>query len=194
MPRALNHILPFIIAALSICLLSSSGISQQPPTVQLPAPPPMRFVTRGDRSQLDSAKESKARVRLTMELAAAQLSRMEQLTNEKEFDHASEVLGNYLGLIEDVKTFLGGLAPDKNATRDLYRHLDITLRAQIPRLTVMRRETPSEYAVHIKSAEEFIRDTRSSALDGFYGHTVLRPDIEKKADAAKDRPEETKRP
>jgi len=195
MPRALSHTQLFL-PLISICLLASSSIGQQPRSAQLPAPPPMRFVTRADRSQLNATKESKARVRLTMDLAAEQLSRMEGLTAEKKFDEASEALGNYLGLIEDVKAFLGGLVQDKNATRDLYRHLDISLRAQIPRLAVLRRATPSDYAIHIKAAEEFIRDTRSEALEAFYGHTVLRPgaNVEKKADATKNSPEENKRP
>jgi hypothetical protein len=99
---------------------------------------------------------------------------MEQLTSEKSFPEASEVLGNYLGLIEDAMHFVATMTRDKNSTRDLYRKLDIALRAQIPRLAVMRRETPADYSIHLKTAEEFVRSTRSDALDSFYGHTVLR--------------------
>ena len=154
----------------------------------------MRFVTRDDRSQLATTKDMKGRVRLTIELAEARLTRMEDLTSQKKFEQASEELGNYLGLIEDVMRLIGGMPRDKNSTRDLYRRLDIALRAQIPRLAVMRRDTPSEYATHLKSGEEFARNMRTEALESFYGHTVLREDPQKKADANKTTPQDNKRP
>jgi hypothetical protein len=156
----------------------------------------MRFVARDDRAQLASTRDSKARVRLTMELADVRLARTEALTSEKQFEQASEALGNYLGLIEDVMHFIGNLVQDRGSTRDLYRRVDIALRAQIPRLAVMRRVTPAEYALHIKVAEEFARNMRSEALDSFYGYSILRenPKPETKADATKDPARDNKRP
>jgi hypothetical protein len=176
------------------CPLLSCDTFAQPSMPQLPTPPPMRSVAREDRSQLTTAKDAKARVRLTIELAEARLTHMESLTSHKEFEKASEVLGTYLGLIEDAMRFIGGMPQEKNSTRDLYRRLDIALRAQIPRLAVMRRDTPSDYAIHLKTAEEFARNTRTEALESFYGNTVLREDPEKKADANKANPQDNKRP
>lgn len=156
----------------------------------------MRFVVRDDRSQLTAAKDAKSRLRLTLELAETRLGKVETLTAVKQFEQASEALGNYLGLIEDAKRFIGSLMQDKNSTRDLYRRLDIALRAHIPRLAVMRRDTPADYAIHIKAAEEFARNTRTEALESFYGHTVLREDAnaEKKSGANKNTPQDNKRP
>lgn len=174
--------------------LLSFEICAQPLTPQLPTPPPMRFVARDDRSQLTTTRDAKARVKLTIELAEARLVNMEALTSRKEFEKASEALGAYLGLIEDAMRFIGGMPREKNSTRDLYRRLDIALRAQIPRLAVMRRDTPSDYAIHLKTAEEFARTARTEALESFYGHTVLREDPEKKADANKATPQDKQRP
>jgi hypothetical protein len=155
----------------------------------------MRFVPRDDRSQLTEAKDAKMRVRLSLELADARLARIEELTSQKQFEQASEALGNYLGLIEDAKHFIGSLIQDKNSTRDLYRRVDIALRAHIPRLVVARRATPNDYAVHIKTAEEFARNTRSEVLESFYGNTVLRETgADNKAGANKSSPQENKRP
>lgn len=174
--------------------LLSFEVFAQPLTPQLPTPPPMRVVAREDKSQLTTTRDAKARVKLTIELADARLAHMEALTSRKEFEKASEVLGTYLGLIEDAMLFIGGMPREKNSTRDHYRRLDIALRAQIPRLAVMRRDTPSDYAIHLKTAEEYARDTRTEALESFYGHTVLREDPEKKADANKATPQDNKRP
>jgi hypothetical protein len=184
-----------LLLAISICFLAATTYAQ-PRTPQLPTPPPMRFVTRDDRSQLTTTSDSKARVRLTIELSDARLARTEALTSEKQFEMASEALGNYLGLIEDVMHFIGNLVQDRGSTRDLYRRVDISLRAQIPRLAVMRRITPAEYATHIKVAEEFARNMRTEALDSFYGYSILRenPRPETKADAAKDPARDNKRP
>lgn len=154
----------------------------------------MRFVARDDRTQITSSKDPKNRVKLTIELADARLTHMEALTSHKKFEDAAEILGNYIGLIEDAMRFIGEMPRDKNSTRDLYRRLDIALRAQIPRLAVMRRDTPSDYAIHLKSAEEYARNTRSEALESFYGHTVLREPPDRKADANKATPQDNKRP
>lgn len=155
----------------------------------------MRFVSPAERAQLNASKDPKSRVRATIDLAADHLTRAEDLTSQKKFEPASEELGSYLGLIDDAMAFISSLAREKGSTRDLYRHLDIALRGHIPRLAVMRRTTPAEYAGNIKAAEEYVRDKRSEALDSFYGHTVLRGDLgnEKKPEKTKE-PEENKRP
>ena len=156
----------------------------------------MRFVSRDERSQLTATKDSKARLRATIELAEIHLGRAEESTLLKRFDQASEEVGRYLGLIDDARVVLGALDRNKNSTRDLYRRFDIALRAHVPRLAVLRRTTPADYAGHIKAAEEFARDARTEALDSFYGHSVLREDAgaQKKPEQIKDPPEVNKRP
>ena len=156
----------------------------------------MRFVSRAEREQLNAARDPKARVRTTIDLAEDHLDRAEYYTTEKKFVQASEELGGYLGLIDNALGFIGDLARDKGSTRDLYRHLDIALRAHIPRIAVMRRSTPAEHAGNLKAVEEYARDTRADVLEAFYGHTVLRGDAEsqKKRDKRRNLPEENKRP
>lgn len=156
----------------------------------------MRFVSREERSQLTAARDPKTRLRTSIDLALNRLTRVEDFTSQKKFDQASEELGGYLGLIDDVRIFCGGMNRDKGSTRDLYRKLEIALRQQIPRLAVVRRTTPAAYAGHFKAAEEYVRETRSDALDSFYGHSVLREDANggKKPEEDKDSPEGTKRP
>lgn len=156
----------------------------------------MRFVTRAEREQLNAARDPKARVRTTIDLAAEHLTHAEYYTGEKKFVQAAEELGGYLGLIDNAVGFIGDQAREKSGTRDLYKHLDIALRAHIPRIAVMRRSTPAEYAGNLKGVEEYARDTRADVLDEFYGHTVLRgdPEYQKKTDKTKNQPDENKHP
>jgi len=162
----------------------------------MPAPPPMRFVSRPERSQLDAARDPKARLRATITLAEDHLARVEDFTSQRKFNEAAGELGLYLGLVGDLRAFIATLVRDKGSTRDLYRHFEIAVRPHIPRLAVLRRTTPASYAINIKDAEEYIKDTRSEALDSFYGHSVLRePEMpEKKSEGPKDQPNGIKRP
>lgn len=196
MTISLSHGWMSLTPGIVVCVLSLSNFAQQPRSPQLPAPPPMRFISPDERSQLTAAKDSKSRIRTTIDLAASRLTRTEEFTSQKKFAQASEELGGYLGLIDNVRAFLVGMNRDKGSTRDLYRHLEIHLRAHIPRLAVIRRTTPAEYAGNIKSAEEYVRDARSEALDSFYGHSVLPDDAggAKKPEGPKDSPEGSKRP
>lgn len=200
MPISLHHgsrFLTPVIAFGALALSVMNAVAQQPRSPRMPAPPPMRFVSREERSQLTAARDPKDRLHTTIELARNRLTRIEDFTSQKKFDQALEELGAYLGLIDDVRAFCGGMVRDKGSTRDLYRKLDIELRAQIPRLAVVRRTTPAAYAIHLKAAEEYVRETRSDALDSFYGHSVLREDSssgDKKPEKSKQPPEGVKRP
>lgn len=134
----------------------------------------MHLVNRTDRSELDSNKDPKARLRATVSLAEDHLKRAESLTDQRKYNEALSELGCYLGLIDDLRTFIASMNRDKGSTRDLYRHFEYSVRLHIARIAVMRRTTPADYALHLKDAEEYIKDARSEALDSFYGHTVLR--------------------
>jgi hypothetical protein len=177
----------FLAQVLAVCSFSNGLMAQQPLVPQLPTPPPMRFVSHDERSQISAAKDPKARLRVTIELAETHLFRAEGFTGQKIYDQASAEVGCYLGLIENARQMLASLTRDKNSTRDLNRRFDIALRSQVPRLAVMRRTTPAAYAVHLKTAEDFARDTRTEALESFYGESVLREDTDgdKKPDTSK---------
>jgi hypothetical protein len=170
-----------LLQVIAACALATSTPAQQPQLPHLPAPPPMHFVSKSERSQLDGTRDGKARLRETMALAEVRLTRAEQMTNDKNFTEALGDLGGYLGLIGDLRDYFAKLDQGKNSTRDLYRHFEMQVRAHIPRLAVIQRTTPAAYVRNIKDAEEFIKDTRSEALDSFYGHSVLREPPPEKA-------------
>ena len=179
---------------IATCGLATCALGQPAQGPRLPAPPPMRFVSRTERSQLDAAKDPKSRLRSTIKLAEDRLVRAESLTTQKAYEEASVELGGYLGLIGDLRAFIATLEHDKGSTRDMYRHLEISVRPHIPRLAVMRRSTPASYALHLKDAEEYIKDTRAEALDSFYGHSVLREPAPEKSPTPKASPDAIKRP
>lgn len=164
----------------------------QPQPTPLTAPPPLKVILKEERAQLDQTKDQKDRLKLTIDLAVSHLTKAEQLTNQTEYEKAQEEVGMYHALIENSLEFLGALKRDSGKTRDLYKRLELALRAQGPRLTAMRRVTPIEFAVWIKKVEDFARDGRTEALNSFYGHTVLRE--QKPAEKPEDKPKESPTP
>jgi hypothetical protein len=177
-----------------VCLPSVMAQEPQPQPTPLTAPPPLKLIPKEEQLQLDQAKDTKQRLRLTIELAGAHLTRAEQLTNQSNFEAASTEVGTYHALIENALDELSRLKQDRDKTRDLYKRLEMALRSDGPRLTAMRRITPLEFAVWIKKVEDFARAGRTEALNSFYGHTVVREPQKKTTEKPEEKPKETPTP
>ncbi len=159
---------------LLISVMNAVASAQEPQRTPDSAPPPLKTISRVERSQIDEADDSKARVKITLTLAETHLANAEARTTQNDFANASAAIGRYGALIEDVFDFLKTHKAESNKTRDLYKRVELALRAHGPRLTAMRRGTPAEYSVWIKEIEDFARNGRTEALNSFYGHTVFR--------------------
>jgi hypothetical protein len=163
------------LCALTGCIISIAPATQgQDKGLQfLPAPPPLKSVSRNERTELDGARDTKMRVRATIEMADARLTRAEQLTAGQQYDAACEQLGSYQGLIENLLTFLNDREPKKNKIRDILKRFEMALRAQSPRIEAIRRVTPSEQAVNVKAILDFSYRARTEALNSFFGDAII---------------------
>lgn len=186
--KKLETVLMLFAAIAVTAFMSMEARGQVTAGLPLPAPPPLRLVPRDERSQLDAARDIKARMRLSVELAEARLVRAEQMTLSQQYESASRELGIYQGILDDALRFLKAQREQKKL-RDTYKRFEITLRAHAMRLETMRRTTPSEYAVNIKTITEYTKNLRGAALNGFYGDNVIRDDTNDEAEKA---PEEGK--
>ena len=169
---------------------------EKPAPVQLPAAPPLKVLSKEERTQLQGARDEKARIRRTLEFTALRLQRAQELATKQKYDSALSELGGYLALLDDALDFLSKLNHESKKARDLYKQIELALREDAPRLTVMRRDTPLEYAVRIKEVEERAREGRTEALNAFYGQTVMREARPKKPeeDKPKDNPSKPEEP
>ena len=167
------------VTLLFIAVFAPAANAQDLHPVDQTAPPPMKIITRAERSQIEQAKDEKARVKLTIELAETHLTNVEMQTSQQQFGGAAAEAGMYWALIEDVLSFMKKVERDSNRKRDLYKRVELALRSHGPRWSTVRHSTPAEYAVWIKEIEEFARNGRTEALNSFYGHTVIRDDSRK---------------
>jgi len=166
-------------------------LGQDPQITQLNAPPPIKAIPKEERTQIEDAKDPKNRLKITIDLSDTHLGLAEKYTQQPNYEAASREVGMYHALIENALNFLASLKRESNKTRDLYKRLEMSLRADGPRLTSMRRTTPLEFAVRIKEVEDFAREGRTEALNSFYGHTVVRDDktdVEKPIEKPKESP------
>jgi hypothetical protein len=155
---------------------------QEPRVQDQTAPPPLKIITRAERSQLNGSKDAKARVKTTLELADTHLANAENHTSQRDYDIAAAEAGMYWALVEDAFSFMKTMDRDSNRRRDLYKRLELALRAHAPRLSTIRRSTPAEHAVWIREIEDFARKGRTEALNSFYGNTVIHDSPQKPAD------------
>ena len=174
----------FLLVTLSVAVLGG----QEPRAQEQTAPPPLKIITRQERSQLDESKDPKSRMKITLEFAETHLTNAEHHTSRHEYDSAAAEAGMYWALVENALTFMKTIERDSNRKRDLYKRLELSLRAHGPRLTLMRRTTPAEYSVWIKEIEDFARKGRTEALNSFYGNTVVRDNPPKPRDLKGSKP------
>ena len=171
------------IVLLFVALFVPAANAQNAKQLDQTAPPPAKVITREERSQLNQSKDEKARIKLSIELAETHLANCESHTTQQQYEGAAAESGMYWALIEDALGFMKTVDRKGNKRRDLYKRLELALRAHGPRWAYIRRSTPAEYAVWIKEIEEFARNGRTEALNSFYDNTVIRGGSEKSSDA-----------
>jgi hypothetical protein len=165
----------FALACTLACLLCAAKQTraQTADASEEAAPPPMKYIPPAERAMLFETHDAKARTRLSLELAETRLLRAAQYTSVEQFDSAAAELGIYQAIVEDAVRFLYQFARTDNRTRDLYKRLDLTLRAHGPRIETIRRSTPYEDAFNVRAAYDAMRRARTAALNAFYGDTVM---------------------
>lgn len=165
----------FVVACAAFCAGEARAQGPVAPTDEKdPAPPPMKFIPGETRARLANEKDIKARTRLSLELAEARLSSAEAHTQAERYDAAGAELGIYQALISDAVNFIQKTGRRDNKARDNFKRIDLALRQHTTRIEKLRRNTPAQSAVHVQAALDFVRQSRTDALESFYGDTVLR--------------------
>ena len=165
--RSLSSRALFVVALFALACgeaLAQEAAAQKQQMDGVPsAPPPMRYMPEDVRRRLEAERDPKARTRLA------------EQANADRFEAATGELGVYEAVVDDAIHFLKDSNPGRasNRTRDLLKRVEMTLREHVPRLETIRRMLPSQHAVYLKDAIEFVREERDAALNSFYDDTVI---------------------
>ena len=137
-------------------------------------PPPMRYLPDDVRSRLEAQSDPKDRTRLAMLICEERLTLAAQHADQDRFVAATGEVGVYEAVVEDTLRFLHKPGRADNKLRDIFKRVEITLRSHVTRLESIRRALPSQHAVYLKDAIDFVRDRRDVALGAFYSDSVIR--------------------
>lgn len=167
--------------AVMLCMIGAGAGLLPPPChaqeraelEEMEAPPPMKYVPQAERTRLAAIRDTKARTRLSLTLIEERLETAERLTTSRQFGGAAAELGIYQALITEALDYLRTASSTGNRNRDLYKLMDLTLRAQCSRIDAMRRVTPFESATNVRAAYEHVESARAAALNAFYGEQVV---------------------
>jgi hypothetical protein len=182
-----------LVAFLSLsCVEAVAQTGAAMPLQEDAAAPPMRHIPDTLRKQLAEEHDLKSRTRLSLELADATIARSAECVASERFEQATGELGIYEAIVADVIRFVNSSGPVKNKQRDLFKRIEMALRAHVPRLETIRRSLPARHAVYVRTTIEFVQEQRDSALNAFYDDTVI-PDARPSGDKppASERAKET---
>lgn len=151
------------------------------------APPPVRRITAEEQTQLDGAKDFRARARTILELAAQRLTDAEQATDTDNFIRASQNIGAYQFLLDTAAALTRDDSQAGGRARETFKFLEKNLRPQLARVEALRRRTPSAYGVHLAATAELVRRVRTQALNRFFGTDYLE-DVPDRGRQAEEKP------
>ena len=137
------------------------------------APPPLKIITKEERTKLDAEVDLKTRTKLAVELMKSRIDTAEKLNTSGDFDALFRELGDFRGLLDYSLAFLQRENAKDNKSLDNYKRLEISLRAVTPRIETIRRDLPVQYEEYVRELLIYIRDARSKASEPLFGNTVL---------------------
>ncbi len=134
--------------------------------------PPLKFMSVGERKQLDAESDIKDRTRLALDLMDTRLTNAEAKFAEADYEQMYKELGSFNALMDDMLQFL-----DRQLRRvrrgkvlDSYKRFEIGLRRLAPRIQLLRRELPIKYDPYVKDLVRYVRDAREQAVEPFFGN------------------------
>lgn len=138
-----------------------------------PAPPPLRTITKEERTSLESQSNTKARTQLALAYMNGHLAAAEALNSRQDYDAMFRELGGFQGLLDNTLLYL--IAADRKNSKvlDNLKRFEISLRGFMPRLEAIHRELPFRYEDYVRRLVAFVRNARTKALDPMFADTVV---------------------
>ncbi|MBC7901183.1 MAG: hypothetical protein H7070_14150 [Saprospiraceae bacterium] len=164
----------FALPVVLIFIFSTSSIlSQEIPPDDI-APPPIKQLSKTEKSQLDAEDEVKKRTKLALDLMDLRLKKAEELHSRQEFPEMFLELGGFHGLMDNTLEFLNrSVRSEGGKVLNNFKRLEIGLRMFTPRLEIIRRDLPQRFEFYPRNLIKYLRDARSKAIEPFFGNTVI---------------------
>ncbi len=137
------------------------------------APPPLKILTKDERTQLNAETDVKKRTRLTLELMEARIKQAEIFAGQNDYDAMFLQLGSFHGLMDNALDYLNGRNISRGKALDNLKRLEMALRKFRPRLELIRQDLSPRYEHYVYNLIKYVRDARTRAIEPLFGDTVV---------------------
>ncbi len=138
------------------------------------APPPLKIVSKEETRQLNAETDIKKRTKLALDLMEIRLKKAETLNSQQQYTEMFDELGGFHALMDKILEFLDGKDNGGGKILNNFKRVEITLRAFLPRLELIRRDLPARFEFYVRDLAKNVRRARSKAIEPFFGNTVVK--------------------
>jgi len=155
------------------CLLLTVFAQTEEPLDEIIAPPPLKVLSKTEKSQIAAVKNIKDHTRLALELMEVRLLNAEGFSTKEQYREMFDELGGFHALVDDTLDFLKRNNNDSSRVLNNFKRIELSLRKYITRLELIRRELPTKYERYVRELTKHIRDARTAAVEPLFNDSVV---------------------
>ncbi len=138
------------------------------------APPPLKIVSKEETRQINAETDIKKRTKLALDLMEIRLKKAEELNSQERYSEMFDELGGFHALVDKTLDFLDRNDNGGGKVLNNFKRVEISLRAFLPRLELIRRDLPEKYEFYVRDLAKSVRKARARAIEPFFGDTVVK--------------------
>ncbi len=162
-----------ILLATAVVLLSFESRAGAQSITDDVAPPPLKVVSKEERTQLGAVTDVKKHTQLALDLMSSRLKQAETFQAQENLDEMYKQLGGFHGLMDHTLDFLDKSDRDSRKVLYNYKRFEMGLRQFRPRLELMRRDVPIRYEPYVRHLIGYLREARTKAIEPLYSDSVV---------------------
>ncbi len=164
----------FFLLLAAFCLLpANAAFAQDDDSWRETAPPPLKILSKAEKTQLEGVTDVKQRTKLGLELMDARLLKAEEYNSKEQFPEMFLELGSFHALVDDTLEFLDDNNNNGGKVLNNFKRIELSLRKYINRLELIRRDLPIKYELYVRKLVGRIRDARTRAVEPLFDDTVV---------------------
>ncbi len=136
-------------------------------------PPPLKIVSKAEKSLLAAEADISDRTKLSLTLMENRLKKAENYYAAESFGDMFGELGGFNALIDEALGFLNRRDDGRGKVLNNFKRLEINLRRFIPRIELIRRELPARYEPYVRRLIKTVRAARSKAVEPLFDNSVV---------------------
>ncbi|MBS1792255.1 MAG: hypothetical protein JSS81_00290 [Acidobacteria bacterium] len=143
---------------------------EDPPNAALP---PVKVISKDEKSALDAEGDVKQHTKLAIELMEARLKKAETLSNEEAFNAMFNELGGFHALMDDTLKYLDKNDVNRGRVLDTFKRFEMALRSFTPRIELIRRTLPERFEYYVRRLLKSIRTVREKAVEPMFSDSIV---------------------